>query len=79
MPAMVWVAVDSMMGLTREMLTPLKGRRVVLFPDEGKGYEVWSSKIGAIAAEVGFTYAVSSFMEGRDGGSDIADLIGSRE
>jgi hypothetical protein len=52
---------------------------VVLFPDEGKGYEVWSAKIGAIAAEVGFTYAVSSFMEGRERGSDIADLIGSRE
>ena len=79
MPAMVWVAVDSMMGLTAEMLAPLKGRRVVLFPDEGKGYEVWRSKIGAIAAEVGFTYAVSSFMEGRERGSDIADLIGSLE
>ena len=79
MPTMVWVGVDSMMSLTAEMLSPLKGRRVVLFPDEGKGYEVWSSKIGTIAAEVGFTYAVSSFMEGRDGGSDIADLIGSRE
>lgn len=75
MPTMVWVAVDSMMGLTAQMLAPLKGRRVVLFPDEGKGYEVWRSKIGDIAAEVGFTYAVSSFMEGREGGSDIADLL----
>jgi hypothetical protein len=74
MPAMVWVAVDSMMALTTDLLRPLKGRRVVLFPDEGKGYEVWSAKIGAIAAEVGFTYAVSSFMEGREQGADIADL-----
>ena len=75
MPDMVWVAVDSMTALTAEMLAPLKGRRVVLFPDEGKGYEVWSAKIGAIAAEVGFNYCVSQFMEGRERGSDIADLL----
>ena len=74
MPTMVWVAVDSMMGLTAEMLAPLKGRRVVLFPDEGKGYEVWRSKIGDIAARVGFTYTLSTFMEGREPGSDIADI-----
>ena len=50
------------------------GNRVILFPDEGKGYEVWRSKIGAIAAEVGFRYCVSAFMEGREQGADIADL-----
>ena len=74
MPEMVWVAVDSMMALTVDMLRPLKGRRVILFPDEGKGYEVWRSKIGAIAEEVGFKYCISQFMEGREQGSDIADL-----
>ena len=73
-PDMVWVAVDSMMGLTAERLAPLKGRDVILFPDEGKGYEVWSSRIADIAQEVGFRYRVSSFMEGREQGSDIADL-----
>ena len=74
MPWMVWVAVDSMSGLTAERLRPLKGRDVVLFPDEGKGYQVWSEKIAAIAAEVGFSYRISSFMEGRESGADIADL-----
>ena len=74
MPNMVWVAVDSMMALTADMLRPLKGRSVILFPDEGKGYEVWTSKIGAIAEEVGFRYCVSAFMEGREQGADIADL-----
>ena len=74
MPNMVWVAVDSMMALTADMLRPLKGRRVILFPDEGKGYEVWTSRIGAIAEEVGFRYCVSAFMEGRESGADIADL-----
>ena len=53
--------------------------RVVLFPDEGKGYEVWRSKIGVIAAEVGFAYSVSRFMEGRERGADIADLIGNEK
>ena len=77
MPNMVWVAVDSMMALSTDMLRPLKGRRVILFPDEGKGYEVWTSKIEAIASEVGFQYHVSSFMEGREKGADIADLVGN--
>jgi hypothetical protein len=74
MPELVWVAVDSMMSLTAEMLAPLKGRRVVLFPDEGKGYEVWTKRIASIADVVGFKYRVSSFMEGRESGADIADL-----
>ena len=73
-PEMVWVAVDSLMGLTAERLRPLKGRDVLLYPDEGKGYEVWAERIGAIAEAVGFRYRVSSFMEGRERGSDIADL-----
>jgi hypothetical protein len=75
MPTMVWVAVDSMMSLSRDMLAVLKGRKVVLFPDEGKGYKIWSEKIEAIARDVGFDYAVSEFMEGRASGSDIADII----
>ena len=78
-PEYLWVAVDSMMGLTAGRLRHLKGREVILFPDEGKGYEVWSAKIGAIAAEVGFAYSVSRFMEGRADGSDIADLVGNEK
>ena len=74
MPDYVWVAVDSLGGLTAERLKPLKGRSVILFPDEGKGYDEWSRRIGTISREVGFTYRISSFMEGRDKGSDIADL-----
>ena len=74
MPDYVWVAVDSMSGLTAERLAPLRGRRVVLFSDEGKGFEEWSRRIGPIAREVGFEYRVSTFMQGRTKGSDIADL-----
>ena len=77
MPDMVWVAVDSMMGLSVERLRPLKGRCVVLFPDQGKGYEEWSRRIEAIAQEVGFEYAVSAVMEShaKSQGDDIGDLL----
>ena len=76
MPDMVWVAVDSMMSLSAERLTPLKGRSVVLFPDEGKGYQEWAKRIVDIAAEVGVDYCVSQFMEShaQASGDDIGDL-----
>ncbi len=77
MPEMVWVAVDSLSGLTAEKLRPLKGRDVILFPDEGKGYSQWQERIEPIAREVGFRYRISDFMEGREQGSDIADLTPS--
>ena len=75
MPELVWVAVDSMTGLTAERLAPLAGREVILFPDEGRGYEYWSEKAPQIASEVGFSYRISSFMEGHAKGSDIADIL----
>ena len=76
MPDMVWVAVDSMMSLSAERLTPLKGRSVVLFPDEGKDYQEWAKRIVDIAAEVGFDYCISQFMEShaQASGDDIGDL-----
>ena len=75
-PRMLWLATGSLQGLTTERLRPLKGRRVVLFPDQGKGYEVWSSRIAPIAREVGFVYTVSDFAERHlSDGADVADLI----
>ena len=74
LPDLVWVAVDSLSGLTAERLRPLKGRNVILFPDEGKGFSVWSAKIEEIAREVGFNYRVSGIMEGKGDGADIADI-----
>ena len=79
MPDMVWLATDSLQGLTAERLASLKGRRVIFFPDEGKGYELWRERLPAIAREVGFTYQLSTFMEGKEEGSDIADLVNAEE
>ena len=78
MPDYLWLACDSMSGLTAERLRPLKGRDVVLFPDEGKGYEVWRQKIEDISHAVGFDYCISAFMEGREHGADIADVVECR-
>ena len=78
MPDYLWLACDSMSGLTAERLAPLKGRSVILFPDEGKGFKEWTQKIEAISRAVGFDYVVSSFVEQQgivDMGGDIADLM----
>ena len=79
MPDMVWVATDSLQGLTAERLASLKGRRVLFFPDEGKGYELWRERLPAIARKVGFSYQISTFMEGGKEGADIADLVNAEE
>ena len=77
LPDMVWVATDSMTSLGVEMLGPLAGRSVVLFPDEGRGYREWQQRIEAVARRVGFEYVVSDFMEraAPNTGGDIADLL----
>ncbi|MBO7262926.1 MAG: hypothetical protein J6U93_00215 [Alistipes sp.] len=74
MPDMVWVATDSLQGLTAERLAPLRGRFVVFFPDEGKGFQLWQERLPQIAQEVGFKYQLSTFMEGKGDGVDIADI-----
>ena len=74
MPDMVWLATDSLQGLTAERLAPLKGRMVLFYPDEGKGFQLWQERLPQIAQEVGFTYRISTFMEGRERGADIADI-----
>lgn len=71
---MVWVSVEGLMGLNSDKLSVLQGRNTIFFPDEGMGYKVWSERVPEIAEKVGFNYRISSFMEGRERGSDIADL-----
>ena len=68
-----------MQGLTAERLAPLRGRSVVFFPDEGKGFQLWQERLPQIAQEVGFKYQLSTFMEGKGEGGDIADLVNAEE
>ena len=81
MPNIVWTATDSLSGLSSERLAALRHRRVILFPDEGRGYEEWSAKISKIAHDVGFDYRISSFVEGGEygQGADIADVVNVAE
>ena len=81
MPDMVWVAVDSMLGITPERLEPLKGRKCIFFADEGRGYEEWKERLGPIAYGVGFQYLLSDFVQEHAllAGGDIADMIGYEE
>lgn len=81
-PDMVWLATDSLSGLTAERLTALKGRRVILYPDEGKGHQQWSERIPQIAKDIGFSYRISEFVEEHlphGSGADIADMVISEE
>ena len=81
-PDMVWLATDSLSGLTAERLTALKGRRVILYPDEGRGHQQWSERIPQIAKEIGFSYRISEFVEEHlphGTGADIADMVISEE
>ncbi len=82
LPEMLWTATDSLQGLTAERLMPLGGRHVVLYPDEGRGEEIWREKICDIAHEVGFDYTISNAISLYDSaniapsaGRDIADLV----
>ena len=77
MPDYVWLATDSLSGLGQERLSPLKGRKVLLYPDEGKGYAIWSEKMTSIAEHLGLRYRVSRFTEGHalSQGDDFVDCV----
>ena len=77
----LWTSVDNLNGLSVNRLSALKGKNVVLFPDTGKGYELWRAKIDSIASEVGFNWSISDWLlknttiEQQEDGLDIADII----
>ena len=77
MPDYVWLATDSLSGLGEERLAALKGRNLLLYPDEGKGYAIWSEKMATIAGRLGLRYRVSRFTEGHalSQGDDFVDCV----
>ena len=44
MPEFLWLAAGGLEGLGERKMQALRGRRVTLFPDLGKGSEVWKKK-----------------------------------
>lgn len=86
-PQFVWLAVGALDWLSPERIAPLRGRRVVLFPDLSKpkpgkptAFEKWSAKADGFRAE-GFQITVSDFLEAhadeqrRTAGGDLADYL----
>jgi rubredoxin len=78
-PEFVWLATGSLKGLTEEKCKVLKDRKVVLFPDLGKGFPEWSRKAKELSHITHFR--VSSLLErfateeDRIKGLDIADFL----
>lgn len=80
-PEYVWLATGGMYSLNIEKCKVLKGRKVVLFPDLGKGFEVWSKKAKEIRHELHLNIKVSEFLEKlitdeneKSNGSDLEDF-----
>ena len=43
-PEFIWMATGGLMNLKYDLLKPLAGRRVILFPDAGC-YDIWNEKV----------------------------------
>lgn len=78
-PRYVWLATRGLSSLTPNRLEPLRGRRLVLFPDAG-ALGAWQTKAGQLR-RLGFDVRVSDELETllAEGsvrpGSDLADIL----
>lgn len=73
-PEMLWIATGSKQNLKKELMNPLKGREIILFPDKGE-YTIWQQKAVELQKD-GHSVAISSLIEKSKGerGTDLADL-----
>lgn len=80
LPEFLWLATGGETNLSAKKCEPLKGRRVFLFPDLGKGYLAWSIVAGEIS-EIGIFVVVVDLLEKianeqeKQEGLDIADYL----
>ena len=75
-PRLLWMACGSLGGFKIEMLSPLRLRKIVAFPDKGC-FENWNEKAQKLN-EIGFSISVSDVLENNPEaniGEDIADLL----
>ncbi len=74
-PEFIWTATGGKGNLSREILAPLRGREVVLFPDLG-AFEKWTEKAeGLPGVRVSNILEQRASTEDRGRGFDIADLL----
>lgn len=77
LPSFTWLACGSLNGLKQEMLKPLQGRSLILYPDRGMAYKKWKTVAGTLQ---GFkNVLVSDILErhttSSDDGNDLADYL----
>lgn len=74
-PEYVWLATGSKQGFKYEMLKPLKGFKVIAFPDKSE-YTDWQDRAMELK-DFGFEISVSRFLENSTykDGSDLADVF----
>ena len=60
LPDYVWLSAGNINGLSIEKFKVLNGRKVVLFPDLNKGFEIWQQKANEFAtANIGGASGIS--------------------
>ncbi len=79
LPEYVWLSAGNINGLSIEKFKVLSGRKVVLFPDLNKGFEIWQQKANEFKhiAEVSISDYLQRIAtkEQHANGLDLADYL----
>ncbi len=79
LPEYVWLSAGNINGLSIDKFKVLKGRKVVLFPDLNKGFEIWQQKANEFKniAEVSISDYLQQIAtpEQQANGLDLADYL----
>lgn len=75
MPEYIWISVNGVGGFKESMLQPLKGKKIVAFPDKGC-YFKWKEPAESLN-QIGYNIKVSEILEeiDLDDGADISDIF----
>ncbi|QMW02477.1 DUF6371 domain-containing protein [Spirosoma foliorum] len=82
-PEFIWMAIGGLSYLNSERLSPLRARKLVLFPDasaEGRAFEQWWNRAEQLRGQ-GFSVTVSDYLEKlatdeeKLAGLDLADYL----
>lgn len=75
-PDKLFMATGGLQNLRLETMEPLRGRKIVMFPDKGEALEEWKKKVNRDL--YGFDITVSDYLQGKENvpdGGDMADYL----